>query len=123
MQAASAAKWCCEMAILEIDDTSSAAQPASPDWRDHANCKSRLKLFFAPKAERPQARERREAKAKRLCDECSVVEECRAWARKNCEYGFWAGESEEDRHLLGFRVTAPIGVRVRLEREAERQSA
>ncbi len=34
-------------------------------------------------------------------------------ARTNREYGYWAGESEEDRHLLGFRVTAPIGIRAR----------
>ena len=112
------------MAILEEDQvTADPAETVDSDWRDQAKCKGRLKLFFAPKAERPQARERREAKAKRFCDECSVIDECRAWARQNCEYGYWAGESEEDRHLLGFRVTAPIGVRVRLEREAERQSA
>lgn len=112
------------MAILEADHPSSGSAPtADVDWRDEANCTGRLELFFAPKAERPQARARREAKAKRFCDECSVIEECRAWARHNCEYGYWAGESEEDRHLLGFRVTAPIGVRVRLEREAEQQSA
>jgi len=30
------------------------------DWTQFANCKGKTKLFFAPKAERPQARERRE---------------------------------------------------------------
>ncbi len=97
--------------------------PADPDWRDEANCRGRLKLFFPPKAERPQARARREAKAKRLCDACSVLDECRTWARTNREYGYWAGESEEDRYFLGFGVSAPIGVRVRLARDAERESA
>ena len=48
-----------------------------------------------------------------------MVAECRHWARTNREYGYWAGENEEDRHLLGFRVSAPIGVRVRLARKAE----
>jgi WhiB family redox-sensing transcriptional regulator len=84
------------------------------DWKLDAACRGQLVLFFAPKAERPEARARREAKANRLCDECPVFDECRMTARTNREYGFWAGESEEDRHLLGFRVTAPIGVRARL---------
>lgn len=92
---------------LELDD----APPA--DWKLQAACRGRLELFFPRKAERPQARARREAKAKRLCDDCPVIDECRKTARTNREYGYWAGESEEDRHVLGFRVTAPIGVRAR----------
>ena len=28
-------------------------------------------------------------------------------------YGYWGGESEEDRHLAGFTVSAPIGIRAR----------
>jgi len=83
------------------------------DWRDSASCKTSTRLFFPPKAERPQARARREAKAQRLCDACPVAEPCRDFARANREYGFWAGESEEDRHLLGFTVSAPIGIRAR----------
>ena len=27
------------------------------------------------------------------------------------EYGFWGGESEEERHAAGYRLIAPIGVR------------
>lgn len=96
--------------------------PVDPsiDWRDLAVCKGQLKLFFAPKAERPQARARREAKAKRLCDVCPVLEPCRQFARENREYGYWAGESEEERHLMGFTVSAPIGVRTRLAKEQSR---
>ena len=89
-----------------------------PEWRDRANCKGDTKLFFAKKAERPQARARREAKAQRLCDECDVQVECRDFARGHREYGFWAGESEEDRHLLGFTVSAPIGIRARRHQNA-----
>ncbi len=85
----------------------------SVDWKHHAACRGNLTLFFAKKAERPEARARRETKAKRLCDACPVVSECRTTARANREYGYWAGESEEDRHLLGFRVAAPIGIRAR----------
>ena len=39
----------------------------SANWMDDAVCKGRTKLFFAPKAERPQARVRREAQARLLC--------------------------------------------------------
>jgi WhiB family redox-sensing transcriptional regulator len=86
---------------------------ADSDWRDDANCSGRTFLFFAPKAERPQARARREAKAKRLCLACPALDECRQFARDNHEYGFWGGESEEDRHRAGYTISAPIGIRSR----------
>jgi WhiB family redox-sensing transcriptional regulator len=86
------------------------------DWRDRAVCQGHLTLFFAKKAERPQARARREAKASRMCENCPVADPCREHARNNREYGFWAGENEEDRHLLGYTVTAPVGVRARESR-------
>ena len=99
------------MTITEI--TQAVHVSTDDNWRDQANCTGQLHLFFAKKAERPQARARREAKANALCSECPVVEPCREFARSNREYGFWAGESEEDRHLLGFTVSAPIGLRAR----------
>ncbi len=83
------------------------------DWMEQAACKGHTNLFFPPKAERPQARARREAKARRLCMKCEVLDTCRTFAREHHEYGFWAGESEEDRHLAGYTVSAPIGVRAR----------
>jgi WhiB family transcriptional regulator, redox-sensing transcriptional regulator len=88
----------------------------SGDWVDHAVCKGKTQLFFPPRAERPQARVRREAQAKLLCQRCPVMIECRTWARENREYGFWGGESEEERHLAGYTVAAPIGVRARSTR-------
>ena len=90
----------------------------SDDWRDSANCRGNTKLFFPPKAERPQARSRRETKANRLCVDCVVHETCQQSARDNHEYGFWASESEEERHLAGYTVAAPIGVRTRIARQA-----
>jgi len=80
-------------------------------WIEHAMCKGRTSLFFAPRAERPQARERREALAHKLCTVCPVQMSCRESARARREYGYWGGESEEDRHLAGYTVSAPIGVR------------
>jgi WhiB family transcriptional regulator, redox-sensing transcriptional regulator len=82
-------------------------------WMEHALCRGRTSLFFPPRAERPQARMRREAQARLLCTACPVNSSCREFARGNHEYGFWGGESEEDRHLAGFTVAAPIGVRAR----------
>jgi WhiB family redox-sensing transcriptional regulator len=85
------------------------------EWMDAAGCKGHTNLFFPPRAERPQARARREAKARRLCMSCPVLDTCREYAREHHEYGFWAGESEEDRHVAGFTVSAPIGVRARAQ--------
>jgi len=83
------------------------------DWREFAACKSHTRLFFGPKAERPEARARREAKAQRLCQVCPVQRPCRQWAREHREYGYWGGENEEDRYRAGFTVTAAVGIRSR----------
>ena len=83
------------------------------DWQDFAVCKGQVTLFFARKAERPQARARREAKAAKLCAACPVQTHCLEFSRDNREYGFWAGESEEERHLAGYTLTAPIGIKAR----------
>lgn len=85
-------------------------------WRELSNCKGNRKLFFGPNSERPQARMRRETKALFLCNHCPVQDECRNFARTNHEYGFWGGENEEQRHLLGFKVIAPIGIRAKVLR-------
>ena len=82
-------------------------------WMSAAACKGLTHLFFPPPAERPQARDRREAAAKTVCASCTVNSTCREYARTNHEYGFWGGESEDERHAAGFRLIAPIGVRAR----------
>ena len=88
----------------EWDDTS---------WSGRAECRGLSAIFFPPAAERPQARERREAQARQVCHNCAVMSDCRDFARRNREYGFWGGESEEERHAAGFRLIAPVGVRAR----------
>ncbi|MSO60392.1 MAG: WhiB family transcriptional regulator [Ilumatobacteraceae bacterium] len=87
-------------------------------WTSDALCQGKTRLFFAPRAERPQARTRRESRAQQLCSKCPVAQECRESARQNHEYGYWGGENEEDRHLAGFTVAAPIGIKTRLPRTA-----
>lgn len=102
----------------------SAAESFEPirdgsEWRELAACKGQTKQFFAKKAERPEARARREAKAQAVCDACPVQVQCRDFARTHHEYGYWGGESEEERHFAGYTLTAPIGARVRLMREQD----
>ena len=90
------------------------------DWPDDAACRGQTPLFFAKKAERPEARLRREERARKLCSSCPVQPQCLQFGRANREFGVWGGESEEQRHLAGFTLTVPIGVRAR---EMDRQRA
>ena len=79
------------------------------EWTVDAACGGQTDLFFAPACERPEARVVREAQARSICRECPVLLECRDWARENREYGFWGGESEEERAAAGYRVDMPVG--------------
>lgn len=83
--------------------------PPSTDWQPAASCAGQTNLFFAPPGERPEARARREARAVQICMVCPVLDPCRDWARANREYGFWGGESEEQRAAAGYRVDTPVG--------------
>jgi WhiB family transcriptional regulator, redox-sensing transcriptional regulator len=78
-------------------------------WTADAACCGQTELFFAPAGERPEARTSRESKARAVCNSCAVIAPCRDWARQHREYGFWGGESEEERAAAGFRVDMPVG--------------
>jgi len=104
------------MSAMELPEIETPI-PRGVDWQEYSACQGHLELFFGKVAERPQARERREAKAQKLCDTCVVRQPCRQFAREHLEYGYWGGENEEDRYLAGYQVTAAIGVRVRLARD------
>jgi WhiB family transcriptional regulator, redox-sensing transcriptional regulator len=91
---------------------------ARQSWMSYARCKGERHLFFPPLAERPQARLRREARARLVCEACPVQSPCRLFARVHREYGFWGGESEEDRGDAGYPVPSPIGGRARKRRLA-----
>jgi WhiB family transcriptional regulator, redox-sensing transcriptional regulator len=90
------------------------------EWMDFAACSGDGSLFFPPLSERPQARVRREAKARAICETCAVQEPCRTYARVHREYGYWGGESEEERTAAGYSVPNPIGGRRR--RTAQREA-
>ncbi|HIG24700.1 MAG TPA: WhiB family transcriptional regulator [Acidimicrobiia bacterium] len=77
-------------------------------WIDNGSCRGESKIFFAPFAERPEARVRREAKARQVCAECASMDPCKTYARTNRELGFWGGESESERATAGFAPTTPI---------------
>ncbi len=77
-------------------------------WMSKGACSGDSNLFFAPFAERPEARVRREAKARVICETCDVISACRTYARANLELGFWGGESESERAAAGFAPTTPI---------------
>ena len=57
------------MAAVEITST---RQLTDDDWMIDAACKGLTHLFFPTPAERPQARERREATAREVCASCTV---------------------------------------------------
>ena len=91
--------------VIDLRDTPTRGV----SWQAIASCNGQTDLFFAAPGERPEARARREAKARQLCLVCPVLEPCQAWARENREYGFWGGESEEERAMAGYRVDMPVG--------------
>jgi WhiB family redox-sensing transcriptional regulator len=97
------------MAVIDLNEQLEAVN----DWMRDGACKGLTHLFFPSAAERPQARERRETAAKDVCASCKVRADCMVFAREQHEYGFWGGESEDERHAAGFRLIAPIGVRAR----------
>lgn len=99
---------------LTLESLRALAQLAK--LREQSKCTGKRRLFFAPNSERPQGRIRREAKAITLCNCCPARTPCRDFARKNHEYGFWGGENEEQRHLAGYKVIAPIGIRAKIIR-------
>lgn len=67
------------------------------DWMGEAVCKGQTHHFFAPHGEQADAREAREAIARSICQTCSVLVECREYAREHREQGFWGAENDEER--------------------------
>src|SRR5918993_198639 len=88
-------------------------EPVEDEWMHAAACKGLTHLFFPSSAERPQARERREATARQVCAPCTVTGSCREFARLHHEYGVLGGESEGGRPPAGSRLIPPIGARAR----------
>ena len=86
-------------------------RPMTNNWIERAACKGMTHLFFPSPAERPQRRKRREDEARQICQSCPVKLPCRDFARNHLEYGLWGAENEDERHMAGYHLPAPIGVR------------
>ena len=80
------------------------------DWMSLAACKGQTQWFFAPHGEQADARERREAVAMTICRGCDAMLECRDYARRNREQGFWGGENDEER-IIARRKARAIAAR------------
>jgi hypothetical protein len=71
-------------------------------WFSEAACRGKTYYFFPHFSERPEAKDKREARARVICAQCPVILQCREYARASGEHGFWGGESEDERFDLGY---------------------
>lgn len=92
-----------------VIDEAITTRSLQTSWMLYAACRGHSAVFFDVSRERPEARTRREAHARLICESCAVLEDCRAWARARREYGLWGGETEEERAAAGYRVDMPVG--------------
>jgi WhiB family redox-sensing transcriptional regulator len=75
----------------------------SSGWQSDAACRGAdTSWFFAPSYfEKREEKEAREAKAKRICARCPVIEECLEYALRIREpHGIWGGRNEMERRRL-----------------------
>ena len=84
---------------------------SAPDrtWQPIALCKgNHSHLFFPPSvAERKDERERREERAKSICQVCPVRNACHEYAMEIREpYGIWGGLTEAERRVLIGRIAS-----------------
>ena len=84
-----------------MHDSSRLPGPISTlwEWQNRGSCLGMdSSVFFHPEGERGGSRRRRDERAKAICQDCPVLEECRDHALSTREpYGVWGGMSEEER--------------------------
>ena len=107
--------------MLDIIETEVTGPVGPTGWMEAAKCTGKSDLFFAPFAERPEARVRREAKARAIC-EAARPSRCANLRTHQPELGFWGGESESERSDAGFPPTTPIIGRKRVAEERARSA-
>lgn len=76
-------------------------------WQLDARCRGADPgIFYGSDGERPSARRIRHQRAKAICAECVVIQQCRDHALRYRErFGIWGGIGEVERHaLLGLHV-------------------
>jgi WhiB family redox-sensing transcriptional regulator len=84
------------------------AQPVSEnwDWQLLAACRGQdVEIFYHSAGERRRYKAARINQAKQICQQCPVINDCKAWALTTREpYGVWGGLSEDERAtILGVR--------------------
>jgi WhiB family transcriptional regulator, redox-sensing transcriptional regulator len=68
-------------------------------WRDEAGCLGMdYELFFPLGSTGPAVEQI--ARAKAVCQDCPVMQECLEWALRTGQYGIWGGQTEDERHAL-----------------------
>ena len=84
-----------------------SAVTSEKTWQIKAACRGpQASVFFPPPSfERKEEKLERESRAKAICEECSVIDECRDYALKIREqHGIWGGLNElERREILNRR--------------------
>lgn len=84
-------------------------------WQSHGRCRDYPAAVFFPEQQRGERLRRTEAAAKRICQECPVIAECRKYALSVPEiYGIWGGLDETERA----QVLASAGSRRQLSAAA-----
>ena len=109
-------------------DTTSGPSPVADqwEWQFEGLCRTvSPELFFHPEGERGSARRRRDERAKRLCLECPVLQQCRSHALSAREpYGVGGARTSEERAAsLADADLKPPATRVADTREPGRNTA
>jgi len=83
-----------------MESNSSGSNDGS--WRSRAEClKVNPEMFFPVPSESTHIGRREREEAKKVCQRCSVREQCLAYALKNNEdHGVWGGMTEGERRRL-----------------------
>ena len=98
-------------------------------WQERASCQqAEAAAFFAPDSERIREREKREANAKRVCEQCPVRTACLEHALAVPEqFGIWGGMTELERQEEARRRRGagarPVVLPIRLGASRDRQHA
>jgi WhiB family transcriptional regulator, redox-sensing transcriptional regulator len=72
------------------------------NWSARARCRGEsLDVFFSPENENAVDRRQRDVRAKRICAQCDVLDQCRTDACNSQEaYGIWGGTVPSERKFL-----------------------
>lgn len=76
---------------------------ARPGWQAAAACRGKLDVFFGSEFGRDAGKRAnaRESAAKRICEDCKVIDDCLQFALGNNErHGVWGGLSTSERDAI-----------------------